>query len=115
MIGREQIRMGAALRVFRQIGRVAPGTVGCVNMIRAEQWGLPWGFTILWQTAKVKNRCSRYFTDADLDLFEVVPVRQPANMEPIPAEGISPRQLPLPFTEWCLYRGNDVIDSCETW
>lgn len=111
MVGREQIRMGAALRVLRQIGRIAPGTVGCVNMIRAEQWGIPWGFTILWQTPRVKNRCSRYFTDADL--FEVV--SQPASMEPTPAKGISPRQLPLPFTEWCLYRGNDMIDSCETW
>ena len=84
-------------------------------MIRGEEWGIPWGFTTFWQSCKVKNRCSRYFTDADLDLFEVLPLHQRANMKLIPDERIPLQQLPLPFTEWCLYRGHNMIDSCETW
>jgi hypothetical protein len=84
-------------------------------MIRTEQWGIPWGFTTYWQTHNVKNRCSRYFTEADLDMFEILPASKPAEMEAVPAEWMSLHQLPLPFTEWCLYRGNEMIDSCETW
>jgi hypothetical protein len=115
MVERDQIRTGVKLRVLRRLGRVTRGTVGCVTMMRTEQWGIPWGFTTSWQALGVKNRCSRYFTEADLDRFEILPASQPAVMEAIPAERMSLHQLPLPFTEWCLYRGNEMIDSCETW
>ncbi len=101
--------------MLRRFGRVALGTAGRVNLVRTEQWGIPWGFTTVWRTLSVKNRSSRYFTEADLDMFEILLASKPAEMEAVQAERISLHQLPLPFTEWCLYRGNEMVDSCETW
>jgi hypothetical protein len=114
MVEQEQIRMGTTLRMLRQLGRVAKGAVGRVNMVRTEQSSIPWGFTISWQTIRVKNRSSRYYTKADLNIFEVVPANKPAENQAVPVEPIALHQLHLPFTDWGLYRGNEMIDSCET-
>lgn len=62
-----------------------------------------------------KEPMQSVFHRSDLDLFEVLPLHQRANMKLIPDERIPLQQLPLPFTEWCLYRGHNMIDSCETW
>src|SRR5687767_15834708 len=103
MVERGQIQTGAMLQVLRRLGCVAPGTVGRVSMIRAEQRGIPWAFTTFWPLSVKKQRC-RYFTEADLAMFEILATGQPAAVEAVRGERIAPHQLSLPFTEWCLYR-----------
>jgi hypothetical protein len=48
-------------------------------------------------------------------MFEIHPASKPVEMEAVPAERISRYQFPLPCTRWCLYRGNEMIHSYETW
>jgi hypothetical protein len=54
--------------------------------------------------------------EADLEAFEIVTedtaevVVKSSRRARYPSE-----QLDLPFTKWVLYRGNDVVDSFETW
>lgn len=114
MVLRDQIRPGMRLRVLRQVGGVPRGMVGRVDTIREERWGTPWGFSLYWQDGRVKNRYSLYFVETDLAIFEmIVEAPEPTASQHVPETSV--HQLPLPFTEWSLYRGSDVVDSYEAW
>jgi hypothetical protein len=64
----------------------------------------------------MKNRHSLFFTEADLEAFEIVP-EETAEMivKSLRPARYSSEQLDLPFTEWIMYRGNEVVDTFETW
>jgi hypothetical protein len=123
MVTREQIQNGTRLRLLNPLGNIAANTIGIVQSIREERSDTAWAFSVYWEDYALKNRFSLYFTEGDLGVFEVA------------SEGVSrvdpgfikssttrstrrleaPNQLTLPFTEWCLYRGADVVGSFETW
>ena len=116
MIEREKIQRGTRLRLLRQRDGVACGTVGRVDTIREENWGAAWGFSVYWDDYRKKNRYSLYFTEADLENFELAG----ASQSPVYAGKVARRharvssvQLVLPFTEVALYRGTDIVGSFE--
>jgi hypothetical protein len=121
MVTREQIQNGTHLRLLNRLGNVAVGTVGIVRTIREERSDIAWAFSVYWEDYGLKNRYSLYFTEGDLGVFEVaseIPTAEihPTSIRPAKARPRdSLNQLALPFTEWCLYRGTDVIGSFETW
>ena len=116
MLEREKIQHGTRLRLLRQRDGVAPGTLGSVRTVREENPATAWGFSVYWDDYSKKNRYSLMFTEADLEAFEIVTedVAEVVVKSSRRAR-YSSEQLDLPFTEWVLYRGNDVVDSFETW
>ncbi|MDQ6733677.1 MAG: hypothetical protein M3Z35_06100 [Nitrospirota bacterium] len=42
---------------------------------------MPWGFSAYWQDSRMKNQCSVYFRETDLDLFEIVLSSTPVRMK----------------------------------
>ena len=116
MIEREKIQRGTRLRLLRQRDGVACGTVGRVDTIREKNWGAAWGFSVYWDDYRKKNRYSLYFTEADLENFELAG----ASQSPLYAGKVARRQarfssiqLVLPFTEVALYRGTEIVGSFE--
>ena len=73
MLERRQIQRGVKLRSLQQIGKVAPGTVGTVDIVREPKAGWQWGFTVHWQGVRQKERYSSYFGEDDLQNFELAP------------------------------------------
>jgi hypothetical protein len=120
MVTREEIQNGVRLRLLRPLGNIAVDTIGIVQTIREERSDIAWAFSVYWEDYGLKNRYSLYFGEGDLGVFEVAGEVVPAE---IPARSTrrstqrrqAPNQLTLPFTEWCLYRGADVVGSFETW
>ncbi len=69
-----------------------------------------WRFSV-WQCFRAKGRSpySFFFTAAHLPQFELVDYQSDrARVTEVKAD-TSPRQLCLPFTEWALYQGTEVI------
>ena len=116
MIEREKIQSGTRVRLLRQRDGVASGTLARVQTIRQENWGTAWGFSVYWDDYRTKNKYSLMLTEADLEAFEIV-TEDTAKVvvKSSRRARYSSEQLDLPFTEWVLYRGNDVVDSFETW
>jgi hypothetical protein len=114
MVELEKIQHGTKLRLLRQRDGVAFGALGRVDTIREENWGTAWGFNVYWDDYRKKNRYSLFFTEADLEHFELVSASadRPA-IERIPPAKYSPLQLVLPFTEVALYRGTEVVGTLE--
>jgi hypothetical protein len=121
MVTREQIQNGIRLRLLRPLGNIAANTIGIVQTIREERSDSAWAFSVYWEDYGLKNRFSLYFTEGDLGVFEVASEVLPAAETNLPSIRSArrsrdvPNQLTLPFTEWCLYRGTELIDSFETW
>jgi hypothetical protein len=121
MVTREQIQRGTRLRLLRPLGNIAANTIGIVQTIQEERSDTPWAFSVYWEDYALKNRFSLYFGEGDLGVFEVVedgPAREihlPSVRSRKRFTKDAPNQLTLPFTEWCLYRGADVVGSFETW
>jgi hypothetical protein len=121
MVTREQIQNGTRLRLLNPLGNIAVGTIGIVQSIREERRDIAWAFCVYWEDYALKNRFSLYFSEVDLGSFEVVEDVPPAEIHPASIRPTkarsrdSPNQLTLPFTEWCLYRGTELVDSFETW
>jgi hypothetical protein len=114
MIEQEKIRHGTRLRLLRQRDGVGFGIVGRVHTIREENWGTAWGFSLYWEDYRQKNRYSLFFTEADLEHFELVAASADRPMiEPIRPSKSSPLQLVLPFTEVALYRGTELVGTFE--
>ena len=116
MIERDKILHGTRLRLLRPKDVVAQGTLGRVDTVREENWGAAWGFSVYWDDYRKKNRYSLYFTEADLENFELAG----ASQSPVYAGKVARRharvssvQLVLPFTEVALYRGTDIVGSFE--
>jgi hypothetical protein len=85
-----------------------------VDTIREENWGGRRGPLAYWDDYRKKNRYSLFFTEADLEHFELVSASADRpTMEPIRPGKSSPLQLALPFTEAALYRGPEVVDTFE--
>jgi hypothetical protein len=116
MVERHKIQHGTRLRLLRQRDGVAFGALGRVDTIREENWGTAWGFSVYWDNHRKKNRYSLFFTEADLEPFEIL-IADTAKV--VVKSFCKPRrsseQLDLPFTRWILYRGSDAVDSFETW
>lgn len=110
MTKRENIRCGVRLRSLRPQHRVTFGTLGRVDTIREENWATGWGFSIYWDVYRIKNRYSLFFTDAELEAFEIV-TEETAEVvvKPLRRARYSFEQLALTFTEWIMYRGTDVV------
>jgi hypothetical protein len=123
MVTREQIQNGVRLRLLRPLGNIAVSTIGIVQTIREERSDIAWAFSVYWEDYGLKNRFSLYFTEGDLRFFEVasevLPRVDPGFSRHATRRSTRRRealnQLTLPFTEWCLYRGADVVDNFETW
>jgi hypothetical protein len=123
MVTREQIQNGVRLRLLNPLGNIAVGTIGIVESIREEQINCAWAFCVSWEEFNLKNRFSLYFTEGDLGFFEVanevLPRVDPGFTRHATRASTrrrdAPNQLTLPFTEWCLHRGADVVGSFETW
>jgi hypothetical protein len=114
MIEREKIHQGTKLRLLRQRDGVAFGALGQVDTIREENWGTAWAFSVYWDDYRKKNRYSLFFTEADLEHFELVSASADCpTIEPIRLAKSSPLQLALPFTEAALYRGTEVVGTFE--
>ncbi len=71
-----------------------------MDTVREENWGTAWGFSVYWDDSRKKNRYSLFFTEADLDCFELVAetAARPI-VERLRLSKSSPLQLALPFTE----------------
>jgi hypothetical protein len=128
MVTREQIQRGVRLRLLRPLGNIAANTIGLVQIaryrsqsIREERSDTAWAFSVYWEDYGLKNRFSLYFTEGDLGVFEVASEVPAADIHLTSSRSRrrftkdAPNQLALPFTEWCLYRGADVVGSFETW
>jgi hypothetical protein len=75
-----------------------------VDTIREENWATAWGFSVYWDDYRMKNRYSLFFTEADLERFELVlGLADRPTIERIGPAKSSPLQLVLPFTELALY------------
>jgi hypothetical protein len=93
---------------------VAAGTLGRVHTVREENWGTAWAFSVYWEDYRKKNRYSLFFTEADLEHFELVsPSADRPTIQRIGPANSSPLQLVLPFTEVALYRGTEVVGTFE--
>lgn len=112
MVERENIQRGTRLKLLSQRDGVASGTLARVDTVREENRGTAWGFSVYWDDYRKKNRYSLFFTEADLESFELAEEKWP-----IPETGaiLRPLQLALPFTQWQLYRGTDVLGDGEAW
>ena len=116
MVEREKIKDGTRLRLLRQKDGVPAGTLARVHTIREGNWGTVWGFSVYWDDYRTKNKYSLMFTEADLEAFEIVSEdTAEVVVNSSRRARYSSEQLELPFTEWVLYRGNDMVDSFETW
>jgi hypothetical protein len=123
MVTREQIQNGTRLRLLRPLGNIAVDTIGIVQTIREERSDTAWAFSVYWEDYGLSNRFSLYFTEGDLGVFEVASEGVPRVDRGFTRHATRrstqrrqpPNQLTLPFTEWCLYRGADVVGSFETW
>jgi hypothetical protein len=114
MVQPEKIKHGMRLRLLRQLGDVAVGTVGRVDIIREKNVATTWAFGVYWDDYRMKNRHSLLFTEADLEHFELVSASADRPMiERLRLAKSSPQQLVLPFTEVALYRGTEVVGSFE--
>ncbi len=116
MVKRDQIYHGVKLRAVQQLHHIAPGTVGTVTSISEARQDAAWAFSLYWQDYSLKNRYSLYFSEADIEAFEILTEdTAEALIRPSRRARYSAEQLDLPFTEWVLYRGSDIVDTFETW
>ncbi len=114
MVERDKIQRGAGLRLLRQKDDVTSGTGAWVRTVREENWGTAWAFSVYWDDYRIKNRYSLFFTEADLEHFELVSASNDRPIiERIRHSTSSPLQLVLPFTEVALYRGTEVVGTFE--
>ena len=105
---KNQISPGVRLRSLQTIGKVLPGTVGTVDLVREPKAGWQWGFTVQWQGVRSKERYSAYFGEDDLVDFELAPesssTKTPEGVEAVPQVSRKgarwcPEQLSLPFQD----------------
>lgn len=72
------------------------------------------GFSVYWDDYRKKNRYSLFFTEADLECFELVSASADRPIiERLRIGKSLPLQLLLPFTEVALYRGTEVVGTFE--
>jgi hypothetical protein len=105
MLKRENIQHGTRLRLLRPQHGVAFGTMGRVDIIREKNMATAWAFGLYWDDYRMKNRHSLFFTEADLEAFEIV-TEETAEVvvKPLRRARYSSEQLDLPFTGWIMYR-----------
>jgi hypothetical protein len=89
---------------------IPAGTVATIDQICTDPD--EWRFSVQWQCFRAKGRSqySLFFTAAQLAQFELADVGSDrARVTDVKEADTSPRQLSLPFTEWALYQGTEVI------
>jgi hypothetical protein len=63
--------------------------------VREPKAGWQWGFTVQWQGVRAKDRYSAYFSEIDLERFEIAPEEAETLFQRGPRW--RPEQLHLPF------------------
>jgi hypothetical protein len=111
MLLKHQVHRGVKLRTLQQIGRVSPGIVGTVDLVREAKAGWQWGFTVQWQGVRPKERYSTYFGEDALGNFEIAPEGS-ETLHPVTRRGSKwrPEQLRLPFQDSLTHQGNEALD-----
>ena len=100
MLHRHEVSQGVKLRALQRIGKVSPGTLGTVDLVREPKAGWQWGFTVQWQGVRQKERYSAYFGEEDLENFELAPEGS-ETLPQVARRGSKwrPEQLSLPFQD----------------
>jgi hypothetical protein len=112
----DQIAYGVTVRALVPFDDIPAGTVATIDQVRSDSG--EWRFSVRWQCFRAKGRSpySLFFTAAQLAHFELVDggsdrarvTELKASVAEVKEE-TSPPQLSLPFTEWALYQGTEVI------
>ena len=105
----DQIAYGVTVRALVAFDDIPAGTVATIDQVRSD--GGEWRFSVRWQyfRAKGPSPYSIFFTAAHLPQFELADHGSDTVRVTEVKPDTSPRQLCLPFTEWALYQGTEVI------
>jgi hypothetical protein len=104
----DQIAYGVTVRALVPFDDIPAGTIATIDQVRSDAG--EWRFSVRWEFFRAKGPYSTFFTAAHLRQFELADHGSDRARGTEVKVDTRPRQLCLPFTEWALYQGTEVIN-----